>query len=228
MILWILLFVLVMAISFVLALKSMKDYREIPEKSGQSYGLFLIRKSESLTKELLVIIHDNFLKKEGIISFERLIKGDKSALVVFGPKNILVNFKDMLSLLELEDYTGVNIKDASAWEVGVKDGHYFKNFPSLSGDEQFWWQLVLSAKKGKSAPDKLFQGQIRAVVICGDHSRRTYLTQILQNLSPGRFVKLPQAFSTEQIIDFYQKRSLKPDEKNTALGIGQVMELLLF
>lgn len=225
--LWILLFLLVIAASFVLALKSMKDYREIPEKTGESYGLFLIRRSRALTKELLNALHDNFLQTGLVISFERLVKGDKSALVVFGPKGILTGFKDTLNLVELEEYTGINVKEASAWEVGVKGGQYFKNFPSLSADEQFWWQLVLSAKKGKSASDKLFQGQIRAVVVCEDHSRRVHLSQILQNLAPGKFIKLPKAFSTEQIVDFYQKRSFQPNGKSASLSSSEVMELLL-
>lgn len=225
--LWILLFLLVIAISFVLALKSMKDYQEIPEKTGTDYGLFLIKRSEALTKELLTSVHDNFLKAGGIISFERLVKGDKSALVVFGPKGILTGFKDTLNLLELEEYTGINVKEASAWEVGVKGGQYFKNFPSLSSDEQFWWQLVMSAKKGKSSPDKLFQGQIRAVIVCDDRSRRAYLNQILQNLASGKFIKLPKAFSTEQIVDFYQKRSFQPNGKSASLSSSEVMELLL-
>src|SRR3989338_11196841 len=100
MILWVVLFVLVVTISFVLAAKSMRDFTEVAHK-GEEYSLFLIRQNTGLNVQLLNSIHDNLLSSGSIISFERLVKGQKSALAVFGPKKLLMSYKDFLNLLEL-------------------------------------------------------------------------------------------------------------------------------
>ncbi len=236
MILWIALFILVVAISFVLAALSMKDYQEIPEHSGQEYGLFLIRKPYLFTPQLLTSLHDDFSKTGLVISFERLIKGTQSALVVYGPKNSLVKYHQALDLLELEDYAKVDAQQVSVREVGMRNidkvdsqgvKNYFQQFPLLSEHEQFWWQLVLLPYRGKSDAKKSFQAQIRAVVFSGDQARRRHLTQTLQNLAPNKLIKLPKPFSNDQIIDFYQKRSLRKDEKNPYLKPEEVLQLLL-
>ncbi len=93
----------------------MQDYQERP--SNKVYqGVFLIRDERQLTPEILRKIRDvgnSGLVQEGldplIISFERLIKGTQSVLVLFGPKQILNQFSE-LSLLELEDFSaGVSV-----------------------------------------------------------------------------------------------------------------------
>ncbi|MBI2600289.1 hypothetical protein HYW43_05220 [Candidatus Daviesbacteria bacterium] len=254
MILWILLFILVLAISFVLAVQSMKDYQEIPSQAGEEYGIFLIRKPFQFSSDVLASLHRDCLNLGLIISFERLVKGAKSALVIYGPKKLLVNHQKMLDLLELEDYA-TNAKDGiSAWEVGLRGSkkpttedvkNYFKMFPSLSENEQFWWQLVLSPNKETVFPDgnketlfpdgnkdlpnttKSFQAQIRAVLLSPDQDKRVNLAKMLQNLVPEKLTKLPKAFSDAQIIDFYQKRSLRRDKNNPLLTSEEVLQLLL-
>lgn len=113
MILWIVLFILVVALSYVLALKSMKDFVQTPEEGS----LYLIRNRHKLS-EALHFIAAKLQTSNLSISFEKLIKGKKAALVVYGPKQILEKLIPVLDLLELEDYT-------------KKD------------DEQIWIQLIL-------------------------------------------------------------------------------------
>ena len=220
MILWVLLFVLIVAISFVLALKSMVDFHEIPVSSGEDYGLFLIRRPHELTEELLQSIHSNLLASSLIISFERLIKGNKAALVVYGPEKILTNYKHALELVELEDYTNISKDQFALWEVAVKSVGK-PDFPPISADDQIWWQLILSAKERN-----FFHPHIRLVVVSGDRQRRENLKIALQNLSPDKFIKLPKAFSDSQLLDFYKKRGFRKDIKNRNLNLTDVVGLL--
>lgn len=236
MILWLLLFILVIVISFLLAIQSMKDYQEIPQLTGHEYELFLIRKPQAFNTQLLSSLHEDLLKSGLIFSFERLIKGQRSALVVFGPKKILEKYNPVLDLLELEDYTFSDPNQIAIWEVGMRNPrqvnlegvkNYFKKFPLLSEHEQFWWQLLVAAKKDKApTAKKSFQGQIRAVVLTNNTERRKLLTQTLQDLIPQSLIKLPKAYSNQQLLDFYQKRSLIKGEKNTFLGLDETLYLL--
>lgn len=220
MILWVLLFALVIAISFVLALKSMADFQEIPEHAGAEYGLFLIRKPQVLNTQMLTFIHQNLLKEGLIISFERLIKGTQAALVVYGPKKMLFNIKDVLDLLELEDYTSVNQDNFLAWEIGVRHPDV-PQFPALSANDQLWWQLILSAKK-----DQHFHPHIRMVVVSDDSIKRESLKMAFSEMSPDKFVRLPKDFSDIQLLEFYKKRGFRKDSKNRNLRFEEVLNLL--
>lgn len=154
MLLWIILFILIIIISLILAYQSMKDFQDKPEKLGSQYAPFLIRNTTALTEDLLKQLHNEIFKKGQLISLERLFKGLRSALIIYGPKEILVRYSEPLKLIELEDYTGVNIEHLSVWEVGVKEltslkenlPNLFKELPQLLDQEQFWWQLVLRPK----------------------------------------------------------------------------------
>lgn len=202
--LWFILFGLVVAVSFVLALRSMADFEENPQEKKDAYGLFLIRNPSALNLSLLDSIHEQILRKGLIISFERLIKGRESALVIFGPKEVLSHFANVLNLLELEDYTQNTHDQIFAWEMGFKNPdkdvieNSFESFPALEKDEQFWWQIVLLAKKDRE--DRYFESQIR-VVVCGKPASN------LQNLNMGGLIKVPKPFTSLQILEFYRKRS---------------------
>lgn len=218
MILWVVLFLLVVAISFVLAVKSMKDFTDIPSNASAEYGLFLIRKIQGFDATLLSRLNEKLLESSSILSIERLFKGKKSALVVYGPRKLLLNLNHVLDLLELEDYTDVNVGLVSAWEIGIKDSSYewvrvqniFASLPQFLDSEQFWWQLILNGSLNL---------QITAVLISATGQRRTSLTQSLQSLNPQVLIKLPKAFSNPQFLDFYQKRSLRVfDKQNSTLA----------
>ncbi len=212
MILWVILFFLVVAISFVLALKSMKDFIDIPANASQEYGLFLIRKIQAVNADLLNHLNGRLLESNLILSIERLFKGKKSALVIYGPRKLLLSLNHVLDLLELEDYTDVNVEQISAWEIGIKDlsaewvsgQNIFASLPQFLDSEQFWWQITLNGS---------FKIQITAVLIAEDNQRRTTLSQTLQSIDPQVLIKLPKSYSNQQFLEFYQQRSLRVFEK---------------
>lgn len=215
--LWIALFVLMVALSYVLAAKSMKDYQEVISEKGE-YGLFLIRNRGGLTNELLHSIHNELLSSGLNISFERVFRGNESALLVFGPHNLLAKFNTVLNLLELEDYTKIDIDTSLAWEIGIKEKgqKIFGNLPSLLDQEQFWWQLVLWVNKNKLMSFNSFQGQIRAVIKSEDPLKRKNVSQILQNLPDKKLIG----------IDLYKKRSFQKKNKNNFLNSMEIIQLI--
>lgn len=178
---------------------SMKDFRISPKDLSLEVGLYLIRKPKSLTSEMLSSLQKKVEKDDLIVSLERLFKGRESALVLYGPKNLLLNFSKNLDLLEVEDYSQVAL-DASAWEIGVREKDYpisgslFSQFPKLEVQEQVWYQMVLQIKKRAEGK---FRCQIRAASLSSDRKR---LKELSQNLH--------EPFSSLQIMDFYKKRSI--------------------
>lgn len=203
MILWLALFFLVIAISFVLALRSMRDFQKMP-RSQREDGLFLIRRPDNLSADILDLIHTRITKEGLTVSIERLFKGKKSTLVIFGPKKVLENLPQ-LDLMELEDYTDVNRGNLSAWEVGGKS--FLKDLPQLDMEEEFWWQVVVGPS---------FQSQIRAVVISSDIQKRLDLSSSI----------IPKPFTTDQTLDSYQRRSLILDPHNPNLTPQEVLQLI--
>lgn len=228
-ILWFALFLLVVAISFILAKKSMSDFGEIPSPKGGEYGLFLIRKPENLTPALLDSIHEGGVKEGLIIALERLFKGRETALVIFGPLRVLTNYLDKLNLLQLEDYTNLSRDHISSWEVGFKNQSHavpdnpFKNFPTIYETEKFFFQLLLNPKSPKGE-GKVFLGQIRAVLFSPHSQRRGKLTATLQNLN--HLTKIPRPYSAGQIFDFYVSRSFFRGKFNLNLRSSQVVKLI--
>lgn len=234
MILWLALFLLIVGISFVLAFRSMKDYQEIPSHAKVEYGLYLVRQTDNFNANFLDSIGLLILDEGLIISLERLFKGPKAALTIFGPKKVLEKFIPTLNLLELEDYTvDCDSKDVSIWEVGGKDpkkpdldsaNDIFERLSELGEEDQFFWQVILGVRKEKGS--FFFQTQIRAVVYCKDPSRKKILTELLQDLKMGELTKVPKPFSVEQMLIFYHLRSLGKDSSGPVLDSEGVMRLL--
>lgn len=226
MILWLALFLLIVVISFVLAMQSMKDYQEIPQKPKEDYGLFLIRRIDAFSPQVLGSILKHVMAKGLLISIERLFKGHETALTLFGPKEVLDEFISELSLLELEDYAqGLDSKDVSVWELGAKDmskfntdslHNIFGSLPRLDTEDQFFWQVVL----GKN------QSQIRALFHSKDADKRKKLAPLFHDLKMGELVKVPRPFSHEQMMNFYQLRSLSKDSKGPVLDPESIIKLL--
>ncbi len=218
MLIWLIPFLAIIGVSFVLAFFSMRDFPDRLEIAKA--GVFLIRNPENLTQELLETFRKKFISGE-IISFERLFKGSKSALVVFGPR-ALANFLE-LNLLELEDYVSVDPGGVTAWEVALKGNltnNVFEDLPELEVDDQFWWQLTLRATQGQ------FQTEIRSVVLAPD-DRRLILAAKLQSLAGGQLVKQPRPLTSTQILINYQKRTILPLAKDQLiLKSDQIFKLL--
>src|SRR3989344_3507294 len=230
MILWILLFVLICIISFLLALASMANYQELPQKSESDYALFLIRKTPNLTAQILDDLYKVLEKRGLVLSFERLIKGRESSLVVFGPKELLVPHFEALDLLELEDYTDVPHENINGFELGTKGKSseaesylkgFFKHFPPLNPEESIWWQLILKSRK-----DKTFEIAPRVIIYSEDKARRESITRDLHHLAEGFLTKVPKPFSSSQVLSFYKLRSFIKNPHDPILSSKQVLELL--
>lgn len=223
---------LVVAISFVLAFMSMRDYRDIPQTSKDEYGLFLIRQTGNLNAETLRSLGYLMLSNGLIVSIERLFKGPQAALTIFGPRRILDKYTERLNLLELEDYTdGLLSSYISIWEEGVRTtneqsqnvSNIFESLAKLGAEDQFFWQIILGAKKG----DELtFQTQIRAAVYARDVVRKTQLVSMFQNLGFGSLVMIPKPFSIDQMMEFFKSRSLSSDTSGPVLDSEGVVQLL--
>lgn len=231
MFLWLLLLVIIVLIAFLMAYFSMSDFRifAIP---GKRYSLFLVRNIDAFNEAELLKLHTAVYKKKLLFSLERLFKGDKSALVIFGPRDVLIDFKDALSLVELEDYA-LNVgENFTAWEMGIKSEEarpgvkFLGNVPLLMPSEQFWWQIVLSPNIEKQ--EQIFTTQVRAVFVYENNDRSSELTPKLQGLSDGFLVKVPKPFTKEQIVEFYRKRSLEKGDYNPKLNPGDLISLFKF
>lgn len=221
MIIWIILFLIILAISFVLAYLSMKEFPEIPSKT--KYGLYLIRNPELFTLEILELLKYSIASDE-LISLERLFRGSKSALVIFGPREKLKKLSS-LNLLELEDYTSVESEEVVAWEVGFKGGalgNIFDSFPQLDPNEQFWFQVSLKPKKQD------FQVNLRAALTSPTEERRASLSLLFQNLSNGELVKLPKPLTSNQIFSQFKERAITLLIKDPLiLNTAQILNLVL-
>jgi len=236
MILWLLLFFLVIAISFVMAYRSMRDFQFIPQKTGLEYGLFLIRNPNAITAEFLIDLSNKILQKNLSLSFERLFKGPQSALVVFGPKEQLMAISSHLNLLELEDYSlKIDENQISAWELGLKDlsqkefllENPFAILAELQTSEQFWWQVSLKLDSSKENLDKnKFLTQIRCVFSSADDRRRSELTSKLVGIGAPALVKVPKPFTSEKILEFYRKRILSMEKINPSLSAKEVLKVV--
>lgn len=219
MLIWIILFFVVIIASFVLALRSMGDYQEQPFGLGLKYSLFLVKNTSALTPAILEEIYHEVLKNNAIISLEKLFKGGKSALVIFIPQKLADKFTETLNLLELEDYSHKETNNFKALEIGSKnlspkilEKEFSLQLPKLKEDEEIWWQIILKPKiinhqcKEKEA---YFQSIIRIILISTDKAREQELDEIL--FTKGKefgFAVLPQAYSSSELLKFYQQRVL--------------------
>lgn len=214
MLIWVALFLVVFLISLVLAFKSLSDYRENPLLAAVPYSVYLIQKPENLKAEVLKDLHTTTSQNKLLVSFERLSRGERKALVVFGPPSIMHSFSTDLGLLELEDYSQKLGENFLAWEVGKKRAEskigedVLSDLPKLDETDQFWWQLVLSPK-GKSNNDLNFTVAIRAVLQDGSGKRLQDLKEIFGKIGEKQgLAVLPQSYSSAQIAKFYQQRSM--------------------
>lgn len=218
-IVWIILFLIIIIISFILALRSMRDYHEIPVHSKTAYSLYLIKNETNVTKDLLTRMNSIIDQKRLVISFEKLYKGSKKALVVYGPISILKTFFEELNLMELEDYTFNDNEGQSklCWEISSKNFQgrpeksvgFYKALEGLDDGDQFWWQLVLQPLCEKKGLSSMFKVMIRVVVITDSDEKNQKIKQALDKIiKESELLILPQVYSSKQVFEFYQQRSL--------------------
>ncbi|OGE25713.1 hypothetical protein A3C32_01240 [Candidatus Daviesbacteria bacterium RIFCSPHIGHO2_02_FULL_41_14] len=214
MVIWLLLFFIVILISFVLAIRSLRHYRENPARLGVTFSLYLIQNTSALTESLLEELNREVLEKRLVISFERLYKGDKKALIIYGPSLLLTNRVEKLGLLELEDYAIRTHLHTQALEIGVKANADFQatNFHlavdriGLQDQEQLWWQVIVQPQiknKGEIELNSL----IRVVIHTQEVSRLAQIQGLLMSgLEESHLTRLPQTHSSKQILKFYKER----------------------
>lgn len=212
MLIWLTLFLIILVVSFLLAMRSMLDYQEQPQSFGLPYSLYLIKNPKALTDEVIQKIYDTSRTNKLVVSLERLSKGGKKALVIFAPVALLKPLMKELDLLELEDYSTKELSQSTlSWEMGLKSGvtlpkDAFLSLESckLQDGEEIWWQMVLQPSQ-----DSLFKTEIRVVVWAQTIIRTKEIQQELLNLAAlVNLTLLPQAYSAHQMVKFYQKRSL--------------------
>ncbi len=204
---WFILGLLVIYLSFVLARKSLKNYQDMP--SGEN-GLFLLRD--------LQYFDDVFLEKicmqtGSIFSLEKIYKGGQGALVLFAPKRVGEGIVG-LSPLEIEDYTQKISEDrVQVWElnVGKKKGAkhiHFLEGANLTLEEQAAFQIVfMPGEKGK------IQVSMRILVSASDALKRSNIAkQIDKNMALSNQVRSKRKFSSKQVFGHFRKRSLYPKE----------------
>lgn len=198
----------------------MRNYQNPQIISNIEHSLYLIRKTSNITTEFLNSL--NYYLGDDCISFERLIKGGESALVVFGPKDLLKNFYSELNLLELEDYI-VSQTPKDVWELTLVNpqrmGNLYENIPHLSKNDQFFLQIVL----GVSIDQRIFRAGIKAVYISSDTNSN--LLHLLQNLS-SNLVKMPKKYTDQQILNAYKSRKLGLGEPLLNVDSNQILQLI--
>ncbi len=236
-IIWVILADLVIIASFALALKSMSDYKERPANFKEAYGLFLIQNPGGLKVELLTRLHNLLIKKRFIISLERLYKGDKRALVIYGPNSVLSAISSELGLLELEDYTA----NSSAADLSIthlaSSQVQAATALELAENEQLWYQLViqpagrniieqvyLAFQRAFSVPYQLLQRKFKTPPSDNSSKKERFysaLTVAALSADPKRrddLIKslsssLPSSSSTASKLSSYKDRALP-------LGLG--------
>lgn len=195
----------------------MRNYQEISPHLNKS--LYLVRNQALINEVFANKLYEELTANKTYISLERLFKGDKEALVIFGPQEILKKFPE-LNLLELEDYTEVPEDTINLWEMMIKDKQGSSLSP-LGVDEQFWFQMVIQAQKGKN-----FKVFFRAAAVCPDERKRNKLTSSLKE-GIGTFVFLPRPLSSEKMLVLYKSRALPPFYSSSSkIGVSSFLKLM--
>lgn len=242
MIIWAVLVLSILVISFILALYSMSDFVEKPAKLKIAYSLYLIRRPEDFTQELLDELCQHLLPSKLLLSVERLFKGGKNALAIYGPKTILEKYSQRLGLLELEDYSlTIGNAQALSWELGFRDTKVAADEKiqlNLKGQDFLWWQEViqpahrwfLSGLNGSQNTQKkaIFCTAIRVILTVADlKTRQESENLLLKEFKRLGFYLVPTIYSHNQRVRFYQERALP-----IALGLAtklsstQVLKML--
>jgi hypothetical protein len=236
--LWLLIIVVIIIISFLLALRSMRNYQEIPP-ARFSYGLYLICNSDQLQNGVLNKLYAFGLESNAQISIEKLFKGGESAIVIYAPHNI-GQFVPELELLEIEDYLEreaksgnkkASVDEVIVWSLQPKSEveleippDFLKDFP-LEQNQQLFWQLVLASYR----KEHHFQVNIRVMVADHDTHQRIELAKNVDQYLE-KTVNLHKKETNQSIsllFDRYQKRALTPSEiEGFILSSQKVKELL--
>ncbi len=244
---WAILFIVVVIISAVLALRSLKDYQETPLQN-LGYGIFYIRNLKNFSLDTLKKIYQFSLKNDCLISFERLFKGKESVLIIFAPRSITSLFPE-LSFLELEDYLipakqqlnpsldmggkKINLNQVLPWIIESKNNSKkplivkqgFLKQIDIKDNQRFFWQIVTFPLKQENK----VQVTIRAMAVDSDPISRVELAktldaEIINSTGLSRKVKQPPQ---QSLYESYRERTLIPKEVSSFnLDLEELFQLL--
>lgn len=229
MIIWGILFAIIILTSFFLAFRSMRNYHERPIYHKSAYSLYLIKNEAGLSEDLLLHLNSIIKKMQLIISFERLCKGSKKALVVYGPAIIIKQFMQELNLIELEDYTLENRQMPSilAWEISAKEFKktdkkvlgFLEAAKDLSENEEIWWQIVTQPQRERDNLQPALKTLIRVIVSSNSDVKNQEVKKNLEQIiKDSSLLTLPQTYPSSQVLQFYQQRSLPKQLFSTSEG----------
>lgn len=222
MIIWILLFVIVTTLSFWLAMRSMRNYQQKPKHFNTTFSLYLIQRPEQLTAEVIEELYKAAVPTRAILSFEKLAKGLRRALVIYGPVQLLQPFVQTLGLIELEDYTeNISAEQQTVWEVTSKGPPGTLQLPDFRDEEEFWWQVAVQPVAGgiekhyamaaQRVPEQKsstrFSGVVRAVVSAEqDHRRQVLTEELTKSGHQVGLIKMPSDYTSAQLVKLYKER----------------------
>ncbi len=236
---WIGLFFVVLIVSFFLAMRSMKNFQDLPT-AHLEYSLFLLQNPENLTHSTLKKLHDFALQLDTLISLEKLTKGSQTVLTIFVPNQFITQFPE-LGLLELEDYISlepekdekkISKNEALPWVIAPKNSKkdlqlndsFFKKL-SLNEMQHFFWQIVLQPLKTNTN----FQATIRAMVVEKIPAERVNVAKRIDSLinETTGLIKEAKVASSGTIFESFAKRTIVPKEVSSfELNGEEVLKLL--
>lgn len=195
----------------------MRDFLIKPDSKFE-HGVFLVKNLANLNIQLLKSILRESSKANLLVSFERLFKDSESALVIFGPKTLLLKYAMELNLLELEDYANLDLNFASVFESTIKSTKDLRvNLPKLATDERIWIQLIIRGGEVQ------IPYQMRIVI----YSAEGNLAEEFQKNYKSTLPKIPKPYSKNQLFEFYKIRSFIK-EGSHKLKIEDVLNFSLF
>lgn len=231
---WVVLFILIVIISFYLAWRSMRGYQEAPDElsdANTSFAPFYVSDSKTFNLNSLAKLHA-FSESSGyILSLERLFKGKDSALIIYGPETMPETFPE-LKLVELEDYLQnptdsktsvfnekkVSLNQSYSWTIEPKNNPKksliikpgFLKSLELENEQRFFWQSVIAPIKGTN----IFQTTIRAMVVDNNPVKKIELAKKmdLEIENYTGLAKKNSPSSNAQVFDSFVKRAITPKE----------------
>lgn len=218
MIVWIILLIIIGSI--ILSINTFISHRRKIRRAA-NYSLFLIGNPTSLSLDLINQLYQRFNHSGFVLSFEKLSRGQKEALVIFAPGFLIRPFSLPLRLTEIEDYShsllthleqpfsnllALHLEPLGMSKelLGQAINEYHQSI-SLLDDEQIWWQLVLKPENVSNQ----FQFNLRLIIDSQDHQKTQELYQKFLGVTENLGLNFhPQPHSKFQLINFYLDRLL--------------------
>lgn len=231
---WIILFIIVVAVSAFFAYRSMRSFQELPSPQ-LGYTLFLVNNLKEFTLQTLDKLFQYSLNNNSYFSLEVLFKGPQVVLAIFAPKDISGYFQN-LGLIEIEDYLlgqenesqvqsatsttpKTDVNHAYAWLIQPKNNlkkkisvsENFFRMLDLKDNQKFFWQVVASPVKNS---DIQFQVTIRAMVEEADPNLRVELAKEMdREINSGTgLLRQANLNSNSEMYNNFKKRTLIPKE----------------